>query len=207
LSLPEEVDPVVEIFLGELLAMDATRILSQVKIASPCAARWSQMKGDDRVRFCDQCQLQVYNLSALSAAEALAVVTKSEARTCVRFHRRRDGTMLTADCPVGAKTARRRRVLRIASAAALGLTSLFGGTTLLAKSVESSPHRSENPFREFVDWVRIQLGFRGPMMMGRPVMGGIMPIPVPPSVEADESLQDARECVSSSGSDLCPIEG
>jgi hypothetical protein len=41
-------------------------LLSQIKIASPCAASWDEMRGDDRCRFCQHCQLNVYNLSAMT---------------------------------------------------------------------------------------------------------------------------------------------
>jgi hypothetical protein len=37
---------------------------------------------------------------------------------CVRFYRRFDGTILTSDCPEGAKRKRRRRVAAVAGAAA-----------------------------------------------------------------------------------------
>ncbi len=33
--------------------------LPQIEIASPCAADWSAMEGDERVRFCRACQQNV----------------------------------------------------------------------------------------------------------------------------------------------------
>jgi hypothetical protein len=59
------------------------------------------MTGDDRVRFCQQCRRQVYNLSAMSHAQATDFVQKIAGRTCLRFFRRADGTVMTQDCPVG----------------------------------------------------------------------------------------------------------
>lgn len=59
------------------------------------------MRGDDRARFCDQCSLTVYNLSALTREEGLRLVQTREGRTCVQLFRRMDGTILTRDCERG----------------------------------------------------------------------------------------------------------
>jgi hypothetical protein len=105
-------------------------VLDTVSIASPCNVSWDSMKGDDRVRFCGQCKLNVFNLSALPRAEAEALVQKAEGRVCVRLYRRTDGTVITQDCSVvrRALTAARRRVsvLTASLAAFLGLSSLAG---------------------------------------------------------------------------------
>ncbi len=61
------------------------------------------MDGDERVRFCRECNRNVYNLSAMTDAEARRVVAEREGRLCVRFYQRRDGTVLTSDCPVAQK--------------------------------------------------------------------------------------------------------
>jgi hypothetical protein len=61
------------------------------------------MAGDRRVRFCPYCRQNVYNLSGMTAAEATALLREKERTPCVRFYRRRDGTVLTADCPVGVR--------------------------------------------------------------------------------------------------------
>jgi len=94
-------------------------LLAKVKVASPCSADWEKMVGDDEVRFCSSCEKNVYNLSALTALEAQALVQEKEGDMCARFYRRADGTMLTADCPSG---ARKKWVTRAAAA-----TVLFGG--------------------------------------------------------------------------------
>jgi hypothetical protein len=63
---------------------------------------------DGRVRFCSQCNLNVYNLSDMSRQEAEALINKTEGRLCVRFYRRADGSILTQNCPVGLKAIKRR---------------------------------------------------------------------------------------------------
>ncbi len=88
--------------------MNATDLLANVRIASPCSGRWAEMTGDQRARFCGQCQKHVYNLSDMTAEAAANLIREKEGSLCVRFYRRSDGTMLTADCPVGAAAVMRR---------------------------------------------------------------------------------------------------
>ena len=85
-------------------------LLKRVRIATPCPAAWEQMDGDERVRFCGSCRQNVYNLSEMTRDEALALVRRVERgeRHCFRFYQRKDGTMLTRDCPFGVRRLRRR---------------------------------------------------------------------------------------------------
>ena len=85
-------------------------LLDNVRVASPCKADWEQMTGDDRVRFCGQCDKNVYNLSAMTRQDAEQLLLEKEGKVCVRFYRRSDGTVMTTDCPVGARRVRVRRV-------------------------------------------------------------------------------------------------
>jgi hypothetical protein len=78
-----------------------TSPLNNVRIASPCSADWEEMYGDARKRYCGDCKLNVYNLSAMSRDEAENLITNGEGRLCVRFYQRADGTVITQDCPVG----------------------------------------------------------------------------------------------------------
>lgn len=94
-----------------------------LRIASPCPASWEGMKGDERVRFCDLCNLHVYNLAELTRTEAASLLAKSEGRICARLYQRADGTVITKDCPVGLR-AIRRRVAGIAGAVFATLISL-----------------------------------------------------------------------------------
>lgn len=111
-------------------------VLDNIKVAAPCTADWEQMVGDDRVRHCDQCKLDVYNLSGMTRDEAEALITGRVGRLCVRFYRRTDGTVLTNDCPVGV-TRRRRRRLLLATAA----TGVAGGAlTVWATTGDIAPH-------------------------------------------------------------------
>jgi len=103
-----------------------TNNLNDVRVASPCPAEWDGMIGTDRVRFCGQCQLSVYNLSSMSRREAESLIARTEGRLCVRFYRRKDGSIITRDCPVGLR-ALKRRAQRIKRAVASSLLGFLAG--------------------------------------------------------------------------------
>jgi hypothetical protein len=138
-----------------------SELLSRVSVASPCPASWDRMEGDDRVRYCSQCRLNVYNLSAMSAAEAEALVREREGRLCVRFYRRRDGTMLTSNCPVGVQRARRWVALRLTwlggllgVSAIAGTLGRYGAPTLKTEAFQKVRHSrlaTYEPFRTIFD--------------------------------------------------------
>src|SRR2546430_11581186 len=75
--------------------------LNHVEVAAPCKADWDQMIGSEQMRFCGQCNLNVYNLSGMTRDEAESLIARNEGRLCVRFYRRTDGSIITRDCPVG----------------------------------------------------------------------------------------------------------
>ncbi len=101
--------------------------LLNIQIATPCPARWEDMQGDDRARFCGQCRKHVYDLSALGAAAAADLLREKEGNLCAQFYRRADGTILYAeDCPVGLAARRWRRVKHLAGAAA-SFVLMMGG--------------------------------------------------------------------------------
>src|SRR5215510_7741491 len=99
--------------------------LGKIRIAAPCKAEWRWMYGNDRVRFCGQCNLNVYNLSAMTREEAEDFIRRVEGRLCVRFYRRSDGTILTKNCPVGLQRIK-EKLLRIKTAIATTLLSFLG---------------------------------------------------------------------------------
>jgi hypothetical protein len=100
--------------------------LDNIRIASPCNADWDQMIGNDRARFCGQCNLNVYNLSSMMKVEAELLIGRTEGRLCVRYFRRADGSVMTQDCPVGLR-AIRRRMSYVARAVSSAVLSFFAG--------------------------------------------------------------------------------
>jgi len=110
--------------------------LKNVRIASPCRANWDQMTGDERVRHCSECNLNVYNLSEMTRRAAEELIASREGRLCVRFFRRADGTILTRNCPIGLRNAI-RRVSRVAGAALSAMMSV--GVSVAQGQPQTSP--------------------------------------------------------------------
>ena len=109
--------------------------LDHVRVASPCKSDWNQMIGTTQVRFCGQCNLNVYNLSGMTRDQAESLIAANDGRLCVRFYRRRDGSIITQDCPVGLQVVRAKVsywtkavfAALLTSLATIGFHSLLSG--------------------------------------------------------------------------------
>jgi hypothetical protein len=159
--------------------------LDRIRIASPCSTSWEEMKGDDRVRICDYCQLRVFNLSGMSQHEAEELIAKAEGRLCVRFYQRVDGTVITADCPIGLR-ALRRTVWRAIGYGAGAATLLFAYLAGVISSMTEMPAATNSdgqrqaglhPFFTF-------------QMDKNPVMGLIAPPTASPTGKANRVERD-----------------
>lgn len=107
------------------------QLLQSVRIASPCPARWEDMVGDDKIRHCELCNLNVHNLSNMDEDEVRALLSRvGGERVCAGMWKRADGTIITRNCPVGLAKAR-ARVAKAAGriAAAIGLIIGAGAAT------------------------------------------------------------------------------
>src|SRR5229473_6883076 len=69
--------------------------LGRLRIAVPCQASWEGMAGDERVRHCTLCSLNVYNFAEMTCDEVRELLMRTEGRVCARLYRRADGTVLT----------------------------------------------------------------------------------------------------------------
>jgi hypothetical protein len=120
-------------------------LLQNVRVASPCNASWEDMDAIDgeRVKFCGGCKKNVYNLSAMSQEEAEGLLRKHEGHLCIRYYERRDGTILTADCPVGLYSV--RMALIRYSVIAAGLFTLLLGAMAAMNSKELQPLTPPKP--------------------------------------------------------------
>jgi len=145
----------VDALLAEEEAASSASLLDNVRIASPCHVSWDDMVGDDRVRFCGQCTKNVYNLSALPQEDAEALLRVARAReaqqgegVCVRFYRRADGTILTADCPDGAR--RKKRRLAVFGAVGAGLMAAGAAVELFgaARPMQGDISRTVPPEKQ-----------------------------------------------------------
>lgn len=117
-----------------------TSPLEGVRVAAPCPADWEKIVGDERVRYCGQCSLHVYNLSGMTKSEAEGLVANAEGRLCIRYYARADGSVLTRNCPVGLR-ALKQRVSRIASATLSAVIGFFAGLGLNFGLTPTPTHR------------------------------------------------------------------
>lgn len=166
--------------------------LNQLKVASPCTVSWDSMKGDDQVRFCGDCNFNVYNISEMSLDEVTHLLEKKEGRTCVRFFRRFDGTVITDDCPTGLRAARRRLMkVTMALSAAFTAAAFWAGPSA-GRALRDSRLGKVEIVRRVADWLDPREGCSSSALMGavpamgRPAMGsyeikGEMMAPTRPS--------------------------
>ncbi len=162
--------------------MNATNLLERVRIASPCPMRWDDMTGDDRARFCARCSKHVYNFSAMTTAEAEALIVRKEGRLCGAYFQRTDGTTLTADCPVGVELGQDRRSKRLVAAAVAALITVacvFSGDDAgsLPDAGSNLKERMSAKLDAAVWTVKGWFGFKRPLLM---VAGEIAIMPPPP---------------------------
>lgn len=102
--------------------------LEQIRIAAPCSVPWESMQGDSRKRFCEQCQLHVYNISDMTRQAAESFLQQAEGRVCINLFKRDDGTILTQDCPVGLKAIRRKFQKMVLFVGSVIFSSLVGAS-------------------------------------------------------------------------------
>lgn len=126
-------------------------MLNNIRVASPCSADWEQMPGDNRIRHCHACNLNVYNFSEFSEAEIRKLLASRKGRLCGRLFRRHDGTVITENCPVGLKKVV-RRISRIAGAIlSVVIPSIGGAPAAIAQSYTRTNVSSSGLSIEVID--------------------------------------------------------
>lgn len=138
--------------------MGVLTVLDEVQIATPCRENWDEMSGDDRVRSCPACARSVYNIAAMTPAEAAALIVGREGRLCARIFRRPDGTVVTADCTAVETAVPPRPRLRRVHALAIVLVALL--LTWAGRKGESPPSGSGITWGDWVHWAEVSLGLR-----------------------------------------------
>ncbi len=113
-------------------------VLPNIRVASPCPADWNEMIGDDRVRACAKCNKNVFDLSAMTRADAEALIRATNGDLCAQYWQRKDGTILLADCTV--QGVRRGKQLT-----ALAAATAVAGTAWLAHVTHPHAHREAPP--------------------------------------------------------------
>lgn len=151
--------------------------LPPIRIASPCNARWSDMTGDERTRVCSHCSKHVYNISEMQPMEVAEMIRAKEGKFCARIYQRRDGTVLTANCPVGKE--RFVRKIKITLCSVFGAALFFIAARLIQAT---NADRSRTVTQVERAWDELAWKVKGLFGIQRPaVLLGDVCIPPPPS--------------------------
>lgn len=130
--------------------------IHNLKIATPCPAEWNTMTGDERKRFCGQCKLNVYNISAMTLDEAETLINEAEGRICIRMFRRKDGTVITEDCPVGIAAKFKRR-MKLAGAYIVAAITVCGAIAQGVVSWRQAPKAVQTEARTIIHTARMEV--------------------------------------------------
>lgn len=153
-------------------------LLDRVHVASPCTAPWAEMAGDERVRFCGLCKLNVYNFSEMTRREVERLVAEKEGKLCGRYYARADGTIITKDCPVGWERVKKRMRRTFAATVAVFLASVafLVGLTGFTRYSRTLRLRYLEPFKTIAERLDPP-SFRGRMVWGDITVAPPQPTP------------------------------
>jgi hypothetical protein len=120
----------------------------------------------------------------MTQAEAEELLRKKEGRLCIRFFQREDGTVLTANCPVGLSALRKRLAWISAGIAAGFFLAASGALSVWGKmrgqpensASQPSPPSTAAPVQALTNWANPPAP--PPTTGGRMVMGDWCPAPV-----------------------------
>jgi hypothetical protein len=133
------------------------------------------MPGDDRVRYCNRCSLNVYNLAVMSPEETEALVRNRTGRLCGRLYLRGNKKATLRDC------AGNRRLKWVRRAAALAAMLVIGAVSWMLRKVDE-PDRSVHPplIRKALNWIEPErtTTVKPPMLLGE-----VCPPPAPPGAK------------------------
>lgn len=111
--------------------------LDSIEVPRLCSKGWDEMTGDERVRFCQGCEKNVYNLSAMSRKEARKFVALNSGKVCVRYIRLPNGRVQTADTKLYKITRRTSQIAAGVFGAALTLSAIANAQTQTPPKNES----------------------------------------------------------------------
>jgi hypothetical protein len=121
--------------------MDSSQVLSQITISTPCPMDWSQMSGDDRMRYCTACGKHVHDFAKMTSAESDLLLRDNDWDVCGRLSRFADGTLVTADCGVATESTKIPWQFNIRSLMGViaGFATTLGIARLVAEDTSNAP--------------------------------------------------------------------
>lgn len=116
--------------------------INQLYIPKPCGESWDKMTGGAEERFCDSCQHEVHDLSAMTKREAEALLQRGGESLCVRYTLRDGEMVFQQEAPQLVGTPRLMAQVsglnRLVAAAALVVPLLIAGCDAPQAPVEPS---------------------------------------------------------------------
>jgi hypothetical protein len=112
----------------------------QLRIVSPCKVDWDSMLGNDRVRFCEHCQLSVHNLDFASRKQIRRLIARSGDRLCVSYHNPSSRRETVFPTPLLHKIGRRTSAIAASAfSATLSMSTAFAAGANVQQA--SSPNQ------------------------------------------------------------------
>jgi ankyrin repeat protein len=153
--------------------MSKRSFLDSVEVASPCTQDWNEMFGNDEVRFCQHCVKSVHNLSGMTRKQAKRLVSQSGDNLCIRYIRRPDGRIQTAE----------QKLYKIAGRVSRLAAGVFGASLTLASNVSAQTSDSNS---ELNNTPIIQVETQNPIE----VVEGTETNPLPERIDANNYSLD-----------------
>jgi len=176
------------------------KALEDLSIATPCKAAWSDMTqltaGDERIRFCGQCEKNVYNVVAMTRVEADQLIREKEGDLCIRLHKRADGTVITSDCPVGLEKERLRHRLWAQVAKATASLGLILGLLTGKARADASLRDGDKPAVKKIPTPPVMVTAGAPYVAPKPPK---QPEPKPPKGKGPEKPPHSEPVMGKEG--------
>lgn len=102
--------------------------IEDIVIAAPCDRKWGEMRGNNKVRRCSACRLDVHNTTEMTESEIQNLFAGQNNRICLKIYRTTDGKILTKNCAQAKRIFElARRKIRLALATLLGMLNFIPG--------------------------------------------------------------------------------
>ena len=113
-------------------------LLSSLEIDSPCPIALKKLDPEVRTWFCNQCNLNVHNVSNMTAKEAETFLRERTGSVCVSIKRKADGRIYTDNCPRILRAVR-RRMIKVATMVGITILIQLIGKVAVAQGLVGAP--------------------------------------------------------------------
>lgn len=107
-NVPHRADPFAATTPSLAAPSTPPKLLDHCAVAAPCSGACATSDGNPRVSLCQRCGLFLYDVENLSPGAAHTLTVRTEGQTSGRLFKRRDGKVMTRNCPVGLEELRAR---------------------------------------------------------------------------------------------------